>query len=112
MIDVKTYVVAQLATTNIPVHYELFVDKNTPIPCITYFEANNSDGALGDTLEYGNSVMNVKVWGYDVGTLETNAALVDDVMKNIGYRRTTSYHNWLNGLGHYFMRYEATTYKK
>lgn len=112
MIDVKQYVVEQLSTTNIPVYYELFVNNSTPIPCITYFEASNSDAALGDTLQFGNSVINIKVWGKDVETLEANASLVDDVMKNIGFTRTTSYHSWLNELGHYFMRYEAITYKK
>jgi hypothetical protein len=111
MIDIKEMLTTQLATLGLPVFYELFVNSNTPIPCITYFEANNADHLIGDTVEYGEITINIKVWGYTVESLETNAALVEAKMRSLGFTKSASYHNFINGLGHYFIRFDAIGYK-
>jgi hypothetical protein len=41
MIDYKTTLIRELDTI-LPTYYELFVDSETPIPCITIMESNNS----------------------------------------------------------------------
>ena len=41
MIDYKPTLKKQLEKTGLPVYYELFVDRSTPTPCITYMEKNN-----------------------------------------------------------------------
>jgi hypothetical protein len=47
----------------LPTYYELFVDSDTPTPCITYIEANNATELDGDTMRFSRIVFLVKVWG-------------------------------------------------
>ena len=51
MIDYHKEIVEVLSKI-LPTHYELFIDRATAIPCITYIEANNSDNVVGDTINY------------------------------------------------------------
>lgn len=60
MLDVKPQLVTALNKI-LPTYYELFVDSKTPLPCITYLEAGNSDNLTGDTLGYSDITFNVKI---------------------------------------------------
>lgn len=111
MIDYKPTVVTALKTIGLPVYYEMFVDSSTPIPCITYIETSNTDSLVGDTLEYSNLVIQVKVWAEDVKTLETNAILIDSKMKELGFRREFGTQLFVKQLGQYVLRYRAIGFK-
>lgn len=112
MIDINPSVVTALKTVGLPVYYELFVDSSTIVPCITYLESLNSDAIVGDTIEYSNIVMQVKVWAKDVRTLKTNAILIDEKMKALGFTREFGSELFIGDLGQYIMRFKATGYKK
>lgn len=112
MIDGNLTIATLLDATGLPVFYEYFIDADTPIPCVTYRENNNSDYLTGDTLSYSNLSVYIKVWGYDIGTITINSALVDTALKAAGYKRTQSNMSFLNGIGQNVMKYEAVGFEK
>ena len=89
MYDSKTLLVSTLSKI-LPTHYELFCDSSTAIPCITYTESNNYSRAEGDTLRFSTVAFTIKVWDDDIGHASQIACQVDDEMKKLGLRRTSS----------------------
>lgn len=61
MIDYKPRLRSELETIGLPVVYELFLTKDTGLPCISYIEANNIADLEGDTLGYSDVYFNIKV---------------------------------------------------
>ena len=61
MIDYKPTLVQELKTIGLPVHYELFLKKDTELPCISYQEASNTATADGDNLRYSELTFRVKI---------------------------------------------------
>lgn len=112
MIDGNLVISTTLNATGLPVFYEYFIDSNTPIPCVTYRENNNNDYLTGDTLSYSNLSVYIKVYGYDIGTITNDSAIVDSALKAAGFRRTTSAISFVNGIGQNLMRYDAVGYEK
>jgi len=112
MIDVSKTLVTELSKCGLPVYYELFVNSNTTVPCITYIEQNNSDLANGDTISYSNIAFQVKVWSKQVSDFYTYGALIDAAMKDMGYTRTFANPLFINNLGQFILRYEAIGYEK
>lgn len=61
MIDYKPHLLRELETIGLPVIYELFLTKDTGLPCISYIESNNLTSSSGDTLGYSDVYFNIKV---------------------------------------------------
>ena len=74
----------------LPVHYELALTKNTKTPCISYQELNNYVSVNGDTIGYSRLSYRVKVWGNDLGLLQEYALQIDNVLRPLGFTRTSS----------------------
>lgn len=89
MLDVKPEVFESLKTV-LPTYYELFVDSNVSIPCITYFEYNNIQNETGDTMVYSEVTYCVKVWGHSIKDVSEYSVQADAVMRENGYRRISS----------------------
>ena len=51
MLDYTPTLVSELETIGLPVHFELFLKQNTPVPCISYQEGN----------EFGYSEVNYRI---------------------------------------------------
>ena len=74
----------------LPTHYEMTLTANTQTPCISYMETNNYVSTNGETLGYSIITYQVKVWGNDIGELQKYALAIDDVLRPIGFKRTSA----------------------
>ena len=75
--------------TILPTHYELVLHSGLATPCISYMEIDNRVEANGDTLGYSSLAYQVKVWGNDIGELQSYAQQIDDVLRPLGWKRTS-----------------------
>ena len=107
MIDYKPHLLKELQTVGLPVYYELFLTKDTELPCISYIEANNYTHSIGDTLGYSDVYYNIKVWGREIKTLQENALKIDDIMRKLGFKRTGSSELWMEDIGQLQLRYQG-----
>ena len=89
MIDYHTSLVSALSSI-LPTYYEMNLTEGIETPCISYYERNNYHTALGDTLGYSSISYYVKVWGHSIKDLQENALLIDNALRPIGFRRTSS----------------------
>lgn len=76
--------------TVLPTRYEMTLTSKTPTPCISYMETNNYVSTNGDTLGYSVVVYQVKVWGNKIGELQNYAKQIDEVLRPLGFTRTSS----------------------
>lgn len=112
MVDVTNEVCTKLETIGIPVQLELFLDSETPIPCITYREANNNYVIRGNTsLEYSKITYHIKVWADLEADLVSYGKQVDDLMRQMGFKRTNITELWLDNKGQRDFTYEANAYE-
>ena len=76
----------------LPTHYEMALTSNTQTPCISYMEMNNyaATEVVGAALGYSYITYQVKVWGNDIGVLQTYALQVDKVLRPLGFKRISS----------------------
>jgi hypothetical protein len=76
----------------LPVHYEMALTSNTETPCISYMEVSNiaATDPTGATLGYSHITYQVKVWANDIGVLQKYALKIDKVMRELGFKRTSS----------------------
>lgn len=112
MIDGNKIIAQALTATNIPTFYEYFVDSTTPIPCVTYYENNNSAYLTGDTLKYSDLSTYIKVYGKTMQSIVDNSAIVDDALATLGYKRISSQIKFIDGIGYNLMKYDAVGYEK
>ena len=89
MIDYHKELVSALNTV-LPAHYEMTLTSDTKTPCISYMEVNNYVVANGDTLGYSGISYQVKVWGKELADLQKYAKQIDDVLRPIGFTRTST----------------------
>lgn len=89
MIDYSKEFVAALNTI-LPTYYELFLKKGATVPCISWQERNNAVVINGDTIGYSTLSFTVKVWGNDIGELNSYAAQIDSTVRPLGFKRTSS----------------------
>lgn len=89
MINYHAILVAALNTI-LPTHYELTLTRGTRVPCISYMETNNAVTEQGDTLGYSKLQYQVKVWGHDIGELQTYAQLIDATLRPLGWTRIST----------------------
>ena len=89
MIDYSPTLVKELKKI-LPTFYENKLTSDTPTPCISYMELNNSAVNTGDTIGYSRLTFQVKVWAYDIKTINQYVSLVDDTMRTLGFKRISS----------------------
>lgn len=89
MIDYDAQLVSALKTV-LPTHHELVLTSKTKTPCLSYQEDNNYDDATGDTLGYSRISYIVKVWSTEIAELKKYAAQVDQVLRPLGFKRTST----------------------
>lgn len=116
MIDYHKELVTVLSEI-LPTYYEMTLTKDTEVPCISYMEAGNYDEAVGDTLGYSAVSYQVKVWGTNIGLIQTYAHRVDAAVRALGFKRTgsTEMHDRLSNMIQKVMIFEALgleTYNK
>lgn len=99
--------------TILPTRYEMTIDKNTPIPCITWMELNNASTANGNTLGYSRLSYQIKVWGNKIEDLQYYAQEIDKVMRFMGWTRISSGELYDNQstMMQKIMTYEALAYE-
>lgn len=74
----------------LPTHYEMALTRNTKTPCITYQERNNYVSQNGNTIGYSRIIYTIKVWSKKVEDLQKYALEIDNVLRPIGFKRTSS----------------------
>jgi hypothetical protein len=89
MINYHSELVKALSSV-LPTHYEMTLTANTQTPCISYMETNNYVSTNGDTLGYSIITYQVKVWGNKIADLQKYALEVDEVLRPLGFKRTSS----------------------
>lgn len=88
MLDASKQLIETLSPI-LPTFYELFVDSNTPIPCITYLQSGDSIHVDGDTLCFSDISFNIKIWARTKQEIEQYKIKIDDALRPIGYRRVS-----------------------
>ena len=89
MINFHTDIVAALNTI-LPTHYEMTLHSGLATPCISYMESNNFTDSSGDTLGYSVITYQIKVWANDIATIQKHALLIDEKLRSLGFKRTSS----------------------
>lgn len=89
MIDYHKQLITALSAI-LPTHYEMTLTANTTTPCISYMEANNYAADEGDTLGYSQLSYTIKVWGNSIADLQQYALQIDNTLRKLGWRRTSS----------------------
>ena len=87
MIDYHSRLVEALKTIDVPVHYEMVLHSGLSTPCISYLEISNIATEEGDTIGYSRLQYQIKVWGHDIGQLQSIAQKIDKVMRPLGFKR-------------------------
>lgn len=89
MIDYHKELVSALNSV-LPTHYEMALTAGTETPCISYQERNNYVSTSGDTLGYSRIIYTVKVWANDIADIQKYSLMIDDVLRPIGFKRTST----------------------
>lgn len=89
MVDLHTSLVAALSTI-LPTYYEMTLHSGLATPCISYMESNNFVERNGDTLGYSVVAYQVKVWADNIATIQKYALLIDEKLRTLGFKRTSS----------------------
>lgn len=89
MVDLHKSLVAALSTI-LPTHYEMTLHSGLATPCISYMESNNFVERNGDTLGYSVVAYQVKVWADNIATIQEYALLIDEKLRTLGFKRTSS----------------------
>ena len=86
------YHVDLVSTLNniLPTHYEMVLHSGLATPCISYMELNNYSVEEGDTLGYSRITYQIKVWGNNIGLLQTYALEIDKALRPLGFKRISS----------------------
>lgn len=89
MIDYHSNLVSALSNI-LPVYYEMNLTEGITTPCISYYERDNYNSELGDTIGYSRVSYYVKVWGHSIADLQSYALQIDNVLRPIGFHRSSS----------------------
>lgn len=76
--------------TVLPTHYEMTLTSKTETPCISYMEINNYVAANGNERGYSYISYQIKVWGNDIVEITDYAIQIDEVLRPLGFKRTSS----------------------
>lgn len=107
MIDYKPTLYEELCSLGLPVEYELFLTKDTQLPCISYQEGLNVADREGDTLGYSYVQFRIKIWAREEKTIAQYSLLIDSLMRKLGFTRITTSELWLDGIGQNLLVYRG-----
>lgn len=107
MFDFRPELVKNLSSLGLPVECEFFLTKDTEIPCISYYLLNDINTHQGDTMVYSDQYYCIKIWANKLSTLAEYSDKVDQVMTDLGFKRTGSNELWLNGIGQLAITYKG-----
>lgn len=93
----------------LPTEYEMRLTRKTKTPCITYQERNNYVSQNGDTIGYSKIIYTIKVWSNKVEDVNKYALEIDNVLRPLGFKRTSSneLHDNQSTMVQKIMTYEA-----
>lgn len=74
----------------LPTHYEMTLHSGLATPCISYMEKNNYVQSNGDTLGYSVVTYQIKVWSNKLSELQQYALEIDNALRPLGWKRTSS----------------------
>jgi hypothetical protein len=89
MINYHSNIVSALNNI-LPTHYEMALTKDTKTPCISYMESNNYVAEYGSNLTYSRITYQVKIWSNSIAEIQGYVAEVDNVMRELGFKRISS----------------------
>ena len=91
MLDIKPEVVTALNLI-LPTYYEYICNSQTPKPCITYAQTNDTDLETSKERGYCRIQMTIKVWidNGNVSDMEAYSKQVDSSMRSLGYKRVSA----------------------
>lgn len=98
MIDATLQLKEIFATEGIALLPAMATDSSAQIPCVTYFESENTDNRIGDTIGYSNIRYQIEVWSRDEPTLMELSQKVDTIMKKHRFARHMSGYQIVDGL--------------
>ena len=90
MIDLHSTIVTALKTIGLPVHYEMVLHSGLATPCISYMGLTDYVQAQTDVSDIRSVSYQIKIWSNDVSDIQTYAAQIDGVMRDIDFKRTSS----------------------
>lgn len=74
----------------LPTYYEMILNRELSIPCISYMELSNASRETGDTLGYSTIQYQIKVWSNKIEDLQNYASKIDDALRPLGWKRVGS----------------------
>ena len=89
MIDFSKEVKAALSAV-LPTYHEMILTADSETPCFSYMERNNYVSEHGDTIGYSVISYQVKVWAYEIATIQKYAIAADKALRPLGFKRTSS----------------------
>lgn len=91
MRDINKEVVETLSAV-LPTYYELFLDADSKIPCISYQITNNYEESKGNGSCWERVIIRVKLWVSTVEDMCTYSSQIDDAIAELGsFTRSASY---------------------
>ena len=91
MKDINKQVEETLSTV-LPTYYELFLDSQSTIPCISYQVTNNFEESKGNELCWDRIIVRVKLWVTTVGDMCSYSSQIDDAIAVLGpFTRSSAY---------------------
>lgn len=74
----------------LPTYYELTLNSDCQIPCISYSERNSYANETGDTIGYSTVSYQIKVWGNSISEIQAYALQIEEALRPLGWKRTSS----------------------
>ena len=95
MIDIRSKIVETLSEI-LPTYYELYLQSEVELPCVTYTELSDVAREEGDTLRYSDHLIQVKLNAKDLTDIVTYTPLIDAALWELGGKRSSSQEFTLN----------------
>ncbi len=74
----------------LPTYYEMILNRELSIPCISYMELSNASRETGETIGYSAIQYQIKVWANKIEDLQNYASQIDNALRPLGWKRVGS----------------------
>lgn len=111
MINVTPQIIKALSETGLKVYNEIFL-KNESVPCISYYEYDNAAELESGVLGYSKITYHIKIWAKTQKELVDYSIKIDDIMRQLGFKRNNMNDLWTDALGQRDMKYSAKFYER
>lgn len=98
MISITTDLIKEFKEYGITLIPEASTNSKTSIPCVTYFERDNSDYKTGNTVGYSDISYTIQIWDKNYKNLIQTSLQIDDIMKKLGFSRISANEQMIDGL--------------